>query len=217
MLSYVHKGKNMDKQILHSILETISAGAAINISFIEPFNEKNGDYIVSVSKTGRGRGGSRIIELCSVNDPKITLSNLTINGQSKPLGTSVSEYISSVVVGNNTYGDEEVTKMPKQKEKVEVSKKQPKIKAEKPATVAAKKVANILGNILKNKPTVAFKIIGQRNLPEATGEWFVSRFSFEDDKLTMELVGYENKELKFSFDSEMHGHLIRDVSLIELT
>ena len=204
----------MDKQILHSLLEATSIGSSINISFIEPFNTLNGDYTVIVSKSGRGRGGSRIIELRSIADAERVFSTLNINGQEKLLGTSVSEYILGVIVGNNTYGTDEATSMPKEKDTV--NKKQIKIKAEKPNVIAARKVANILGNILKNKPGVAFKIIGQRNLPEATGEWFVSKFSFEDQKLTMELVGYENKELKFSFNSDTHGHLIRDVSIIEV-
>ena len=204
----------MDKQILHSLLESTSIGSSINISFIEPFNTLSGEYTVVTSKAGRGRGGSRIIELRSIADGNKTLSTLNINGQEKLLGTSVSEYICGVVIGDSTYGTDEAPSMPK--EKIVTNNKQIKVKAEKPNVIAARKVANILGNILKDKPGVAFKIVGQRNLPEATGEWFVSKFSFEDQKLTMELVGYENKELKFSFNSETHGHLIRDVSIIEL-
>ena len=204
----------MDKQILHSILGTVSVGSSITISFIEQFNSLSGDYIVTVSKAGKGRGGSRIIEICSVINPCVMLTSLNIDGKEKCLGTSVSEYISSVIIGNNTYGNEEAVPMPK--EKTVSIKKQTKIKAENPSIIAAKKIANILGNILKDKPAVAFKIIGQRNLSEATGEWYVSSFIFEDNKLVMDLTGYENKELKFKFNSELHGHLIRDVSIIDL-
>ena len=202
----------MDKQILHSILETTLLGTQANISFNDPFNNLNGDYIITVSKSGRGRGSSRIIELQSANNPSITLASLNINGKERMLGTSVSDYISGVIIGNNTYGSEEAIKMPKDKK----DKKDKKINLEKPAVIAARKLANILGNILKDKPNVAFKIIAQRNLPEATGEWYVSKFSFEDQNLTMDLVGYEKKELRFSFNSETHGHLIRDVSIIDV-
>ena len=207
--------ENMDKQILHSILETTLLGTHANISFNDPFNNLNGDYIITVSKSGRGRGSSRIIELQSANNPSITLASLNINGKERMLGTSVSDYISGVIIGNNIYGSEEVIKMPKDKKDKSV-KKQNKIKLEKPAVIAARKLANILGNILKDKPNVAFKIIAQRNLPEATGEWYVSKFSFEDQNLVMDLVGYEKKELKFSFNSETHGHLIKDVSIIDV-
>jgi hypothetical protein len=206
----------MDKQILHSIFETATAGQQINISFIDPFNDLNGDYILTASKSGRGRGGSRVIELKSASDSSITLTSLNINGQQKLLGTSVSEYISGVIIGNNIYGTEEKFKMSKEKKEKPI-RKNSAIKEEKPAVIAARKVAYILGNILKNNPSVAFKIIGQRNLSQATGEWNVSKFLFEDQKLTMELVGYEKKELKFSFDSETHGHLIKDVSIINIT
>lgn len=206
----------MDKQILHSILETATVGEQITISFIDSFNNLNGDYILTVSKSGRGRGGSRIIELKLASDTSISLTSLNVNGQQKMLGTSVSEYISGVIIGNNNYATEEKFKMPKEKKEKSV-RENSENKQDKPAVVAARKVANILGNILKNNPSVAFKIIGQRNLSEATGEWYVSKFLFEDQKLTMDLVGYEKKELKFSFDSETHGHLIRDVSIINLT
>ena len=121
----------MDKQILHSVLETVTAGMVIGVAFHEPFAELSGDYTVLQSKTGRGRGGSRVLELASVANPEDTFGALEIDGKQKALGTGTSEIFASLTVDGKVHGLEDPAETVRKAPRV---KRAPK--ADAPAAVA---------------------------------------------------------------------------------
>lgn len=95
----------MDKYILHSLLQDkVAKGSIVNIKFCEPFASYSGKYLVNESKTGRGRGGSRVIELQAV-DSGLRLTTFYVDGKDKLIGTAVSEYFDSIEIDSVTYAD----------------------------------------------------------------------------------------------------------------
>lgn len=95
----------MDKYILHSLLQDkVAKGSTVDIKFREPFAAHSGKYLVDESKTGRGRGGSRVIELQAV-DSGLRLTSFTIDGKDKLIGTAVSEYFESITIDGTIHAD----------------------------------------------------------------------------------------------------------------
>lgn len=97
----------MDKHVLHSVLETLNAGDTCDLAFTDPYAALSGSYRILVSKVGRGRGGSRVIEVASLDNPKDTFGALEIDGVERLLGTGTSQFIRSITIGGVTHGDEE--------------------------------------------------------------------------------------------------------------
>lgn len=221
----------MDKHILHSVLETLTAGASVTINFNEPFTDLTGDYTVIASKVGRGRGGSRVIEIAPSSDLSDSFGALEVEGKEKALGTGTSEYISTITVDGKTYGMEDP---------IEASRKpaarRPRSPGGTDGTTAApvtgrqraagqrarvdsdvaqgQRVAKALGDILTENPTTNFKLVGNARSSELNGEWKVASFEYSTNLLTMELIDIDNPERTLSFDSTVHGANVRDAQVI---
>lgn len=223
----------MDKHILHSVLETLTAGNNITINFNEPFEELSGDYMIMASKVGRGRGGSRVIEIAPVGNPDDAFGALEIDGKEKALGTGTSEYINTIVFDGKTFGMEDP---------VETSRKAgvrrprnagtdgqtaaPVTARQRAASKRARvnsdvaqgqRVAKALGDILTENPATNFKLVSSNRTSELNGEWKVASFVYADNALQMHLVDIDNPDRVFEFDSIVHGVEVRDAQVIEVS
>jgi hypothetical protein len=216
----------MDKHILHSVLESVTAGSNITINFHEPFAELSGDYTVLVSKTGRGRGGSRVLEVASVASPEDTFGALEIDGKEKLLGTGTSEVIATLVIDGKTFGLEdpiETARKPNVRRArtagetdYSTSKQRETTKRARVSSNVAQgaRVANAMGQILTDNPVTTFRIVGKDRNAAFNGQWKVESFNYVTDCLTMNLVGLEDSSQTFAFDSSVHGADVRDVQVI---
>jgi hypothetical protein len=215
----------MDKHILYSVLESLTAGMTATINFNEPFAALSGDYTIVASKVGRGRGGSRVIEIAPVTNPDDSFAALEIDGKQRALGTGTSEYISTMIVDGKTFGLEDPmetnrsttrTKRPSG-ETVSV----PRTKRERTAssnasasTAQSQRVANVMGGILAENPATNFKIIAKDRTSTMNGEWRVDSFNYADNALSMRLINIDDATQIFEFDSNTHGAEIRDIQVI---
>ena len=217
----------MDKHILHSVLESLTVGQALTINFTEQFADLTGDYTVLVSKVGRGRGGSRVIEIASVTNPSETFGALNVDGKDKLLGTGTSEFIGTIVIGDKTYGLEDP---------IETARKTPNVKAGrstseggtatkrvvkqravlKSSTAQASRVAKALSEVLATNPVTTFNLVATTKTAPFHGEWTVSSYTYEEDVLKMSLVGLNDPDRKFEFDSNLHGTGIKDAQVISV-
>lgn len=217
----------MDKHILHSVLESLTVGQALTINFTEQFADLTGDYTVLVSKVGRGRGGSRVIEIASVANPSETFGALNVDGKDKLLGTGTSEFIGTIVIGDKTYGLEDP---------IETARKTPNVKAGrstseggaatkrvvkqravlKSSTAQASRVAKALSEVLATNPVTTFNLVATTKTAPFHGEWTVSSYTYEEDVLKMSLVGLNDPDRKFEFDSNLHGTGIKDAQVISV-
>lgn len=217
----------MDKHILHSVLESLTVGQALTINFTEQFADLTGDYTVLVSKVGRGRGGSRVIEIASVANPSETFGALNVDGKDKLLGTGTSEFIGTIVIGDKTYGLEDP---------IETARKTPNVKAGRSAseggtatkrvvkqravlkssTAQASRVAKALSEVLATNPVTTFNLVATTKTAPFHGEWTVSSYTYEEDVLKMSLVGLNDPDRKFEFDSSLHGTGIKDAQVISV-
>lgn len=217
----------MDKHILHSVLESLTVGQALTINFTEQFADLTGDYTVLVSKVGRGRGGSRVIEIASVANPSETFGALNVDGKDKLLGTGTSEFIGTIVIGDKTYGLEDP---------IETARKSPNVKAGrstseggtatkrvvkqravlKSSTAQASRVAKALSEVLATNPVTTFNLVATTKTAPFHGEWTVSSYTYEEDVLKMSLVGLNDPDRKFEFDSSLHGTGIKDAQVISV-
>lgn len=217
----------MDKHILHSVLESLTVGQALTINFTEQFADLTGDYTVLVSKVGRGRGGSRVIEIASVVNPSETFGALNVDGKDKLLGTGTSEFIGTIVIGDKTYGLEDP---------IETARKTPNVKAGrstseggtatkrvvkqravlKSSTAQASRVAKALSEVLATNPVTTFNLVATTKTAPFHGEWTVSSYTYEEDVLKMSLVGLNDPDRKFEFDSSLHGTGIKDAQVVSV-
>ena len=217
----------MDKHILHSVLESLTVGQALTINFTEQFADLTGDYTVLVSKVGRGRGGSRVIEIASVANPSETFGALNVDGKDKLLGTGTSEFIGTIVIGDKTYGLEDP---------IETARKTPNVKAGrstseggtatkhvvkqravlKSSTAQASRVAKALSEVLATNPVTTFNLVATTKTAPFHGEWTVSSYTYEEDVLKMSLVGLNDPDRKFEFDSSLHGTGIKDAQVVSV-
>lgn len=217
----------MDKNILHSVLETVTVGQTINISFTDPFAELTGDYLVLQSKTGRGRGGSRIIEIQSATDSSRVISSLEIDGKDKILGTGTSEFIASLTVDGKVHGFEDLSETPRKVRAADHSeqkntnpaknryaKRQNSGESISTAILISQKVATALGNVLAENPKSVFKLTGKNTGSHITGEWQVKSFTHEENVLRMECVDTQNAERTLSFDSSIDGVNVKDAEVV---
>lgn len=206
----------MDKLILHSVLETVTAGQTININFNEPFAELTGDYLVLQSKTGRGRGGSRILEVRSVDDSSRVISTLQIDGKEKSLGTSTSEYFVTLTVEGKVHGLEAPADSTRSvKARTVATKRETKVvEKTNQKSLISQKVASALGTVLADNPKTVFKLTGRGPGSNITGEWQVQSFTHEDNVLRMECVDTQNSERTLSFDSSVDGENLKDAEVV---
>lgn len=223
----------MDKHILHSVLETLTAGMTATFNFNEPFTDLTGDYTIVASKVGRGRGGSRVIEIAPVDSPDDSFGALEIEGKTKALGTGTSDYISTIVIDGKTYGMEDPieasrktgvrrprnagtdgqTAAPVTARQREAGKRA-RVNSE---AAQSQRVAKALGEILTENPVTNFKLVSSNRTSELNGEWKVASFEYADNNLKMQLVDIDNAERTFDFDSTVHGVEVRDAQVIEVS
>jgi len=206
----------MDKNILHSVLETINAGQTININFNEPYAELTGDYLVLQSKTGRGRGGSRILEVQSVTDSTRIISTLQVEGKDKALGTATSELFANLTVDGKVHGLEDPAEAPRAvKVRTAAVNRENKIvqKTNQKAAVSHK-VASALGAVLAENTNPVFKLTARTAGSHITGEWQVRSFTHEDNVLRMECVATNDSERTLSFDSSIDGESLKDAEVV---
>ncbi len=86
------KSKIMDKSVLKSAIAGLTAGQNINLTFVGAKSHLTGDWSVVKIKTGKGKGGSKLMEL--VNGDKETLTT----------GTPESQYILNMTIDGNMIG-----------------------------------------------------------------------------------------------------------------
>lgn len=222
----------MDKHILHSVLETLTAGNNVTINFNDPFADLSGDYMVMASKVGRGRGGSRVIEIAPVGSPDDAFGALDVDGKEKALGTGTSEYINTIVFDGKTYGMEdpiETSRKPAVRRPrnagtdgqtaapVTARQREAGKRARVSSDVAqGQRVAKALGDILTENPVTNFKLVSSNRTSNLNGEWKVASFQYADNSLQMHLVDIDNPDRTFEFDSIVHGVEIRDAQVIEV-
>lgn len=221
----------MDKHILHSVLETLTAGNTVTINFNEPFADLTGDYNIVSSKVGRGRGGSRVIEIAPVGNPEDSFGALEIDGKEKALGTGTSEYINTIVFDGKTFGLEDPiettrktgVRRPRNVAGTDGQTAAPVTGRQREATKRARvssdvaqsqRVAKALGDILTENPVTNFKLISSNRTSELNGEWKVASFEYADMTLKMQLVDIDNADRTFAFDSTVHGVEVRDAQVI---
>jgi len=220
----------MDKHILHSVLETLSAGMTATINFNEPFTDLSGDYTILASKVGRGRGGSRVIEIAPVSNPDDAFGALEIDGVEKALGTGTSQYIATMIVDGKTFGMEDPIEASRKtgvrrprnagtdgQSAAPVTARQRE--ASKRARVSSdiaqgQRVAKALGDILTENAATNFKLVAKDRTSPMNGEWKVVSFEYTDSNLMMHLVDLDNPGRTFEFDSIVHGVDVRDVQVI---
>jgi len=221
----------MDKHILHSVLETLTAGMTATINFNEPFSDLSGDYTIITSKVGRGRGGSRVMEIAPVGNLEDAFGALEIDGKEKALGTGTSEYIATMVIDGKTFGMEDPietsrksgVRRPRNPDGLDGATPAPvtarQREAGKRARVSsdiaqAQRVAKALGEILTENPVTNFKLVAKDRNSPMNGEWKVASFEYGNSNIAMHLVDLDNPERKFEFDSTVHGVDVRDVQVI---
>jgi len=206
----------MDKHILHSVLETLTAGNNITINFNEPFEELSGDYMITASKVGRGRGGSRVIWIAPVSNPDDEFGALEIDGKEKALGTGTSEYINTIVFDGKTFGMESPIETSR---KTGTARQRETVKRARVSSDVAQRqrVAKALGDILTENPATNFKLVSSNRTSELNGEWKVASFVYADNSLQMHLVDIDNPDRIFEFDSTVHGVEVRDAQVIEVS
>jgi len=220
----------MDKHILHSVLETLSAGMTATINFNEPFTDLSGDYTILASKVGRGRGGSRVIEIAPVSNPDDAFGALEIDGVEKALGTGTSQYIATMIIDGKTFGMEDPIEASRKtgvrrprnagtdgQSAAPVTARQRE--ASKRARVSSdiaqgQRVAKALGDILTENAATNFKLVAKDRTSPMNGEWKVVSFEYTDSNLMMHLVDLDNPGRTFEFDSIVHGVDVRDVQVI---
>ena len=211
----------MDKNILHSVLETVTAGQTINIVFNQPFTELTGDYLVLQSKTGRGRGGSRVLEIRSVTNPERSFGALEVDGKEKTLGTGTSDCFSTVTVNGKVHGLEdpaEATRKPRtaRSDGSTATPRKPASStpvARSTSSTVGQKVATALGDVLQQNPSTVFKLTGKSTGSHLTGEWRVTSFTRENGVLQMECVDVTNSERTLSFNSSVDGVNLKDAEV----
>jgi len=222
----------MDKHILHSVLETLTINSTVTINFNEPFTDLSGDYTVLASKVGRGRGGSRVIEIAPVGNPDDAFGALEIDGKEKALGTGTSEYISTIVVDGKTFGMEDPIETSRKAgvrrprntgtdgqtaapvtARQRASNKRARVSSD---AAQSQRVAKALGDILTENPVTNFKLVSSNRSSELNGEWKVASFTYADNNLQMHLVDIDNPDRVFEFDSIVHGVEVRDAQVIEV-
>lgn len=91
-VSSKEKNKHMDKSVLKSAIAGLTAGQNINLTFVGAKSHFTGDWSVVKIKTGKGKGGSKLMEL--VNDTQETITT----------GTPESQYILNMTVDGNMIG-----------------------------------------------------------------------------------------------------------------
>lgn len=215
----------MEKVILKSILDPeskqccVKDGTAVSLEFHSPFNVLNGDYIVTESKAGRGRGGSRLLKVTSVTDPAMVIDTLQVDGEPKALGTPTSEYFKCVVVDGTRYEGENIqTPAPTPFHREPTGFYQRSDQREKAearvagATVTKSQLAtNALQKILSENPN-AHILLGTHSNNKAhplNGEWVVESSTVEGNAMVLNLRGLNNTNLTAQFDVQ------RDIGLID--
>jgi hypothetical protein len=232
----------MDKRVLFSVLETVTVGSTVGLSFGAPFTELTGDYTVVVSKTGRGRGGSRVLEVHPVSNPDDVFGALVIDGKEKALGTATSDVILAITFDGVTHGD---ATQPETVAEVDTGDDAPVTKhsevavaatprvtkrqsraAAKESTLSALSLAvtKALGDVLLQNPNSNFKLVGRGTNSPITGEWKVTSFTKDTGILRMECVelaperrdenGNAVPPRTLSFDSSVDGHNLKDAEVL---
>lgn len=87
------KSKHMDKNQLRSVFSSLTAGQSLEINFGGPRAHLSGTYRVERTRTGRGKGGSRLVDMVRDSD-----------GLALTTGTPDSNSIVNLVVGGERIG-----------------------------------------------------------------------------------------------------------------
>jgi hypothetical protein len=88
----------MNKQTLKTVLESIVSGDTIDVTFAGEKTVLSGSYKVLYSKIGRGKCGSRLASIQSMQDQSIT-----------SIGTKENDMIVNIVHNGQKYGFESMT------------------------------------------------------------------------------------------------------------
>lgn len=213
----------MQKDILKSILDPeskqycVKDGTAITLEFHTPFNVLDGDYTVTETKAGRGRGGSRLLKIAAVADPQMVIDTLQVDGEPKALGTPTSEYFKCVVVDGVRYEGENIqTPAPSNLKRPASGFYQRSDQREKAearvanAAVSKSQIAtNALQKILSENPNAHILLGTHNKIHPLNGEWCVENSVVEGNAMVLSLRGLNNTNLVAEFDVQ------RDIGLID--
>ena len=92
--------KKMNKQTLRTVIEGLVSGQTIHINFLGSKAHLTRDYTVVKTKTGKGKGGSKLVEL--VDSAKNCITT----------GTPESDLILNITVKGETFGFENEAQIP---------------------------------------------------------------------------------------------------------
>jgi len=97
----------MDKQIFRTAVDNANVGSTLTLGFVSGHEHLNGDYEVIVSKIGRGRNGSRVLEVKNLQSGE-TLTGLEDGDKFRLFGSGCSDFVVSLAVNGVRVEDAEV-------------------------------------------------------------------------------------------------------------
>jgi hypothetical protein len=99
----------MNKGILKILFSRTVVGEELVVNFIPQYKQYSGKYKITLSKVGRGKSGSRVVELQHLETGE-KLTRMTIpGGEQRDFGTAVSDIILNVTHNGVMYGDTDTT------------------------------------------------------------------------------------------------------------
>ncbi len=86
----IERYNGMDKKQLKALIEGLTSGEKVSVTFLGDLAERTGDYEVVETKTGRGKGGSKLVTLKAADGTLVTT------------GTPQSDKILHIVTADGT-------------------------------------------------------------------------------------------------------------------
>lgn len=188
----------MDKEVLKSVLGALKAEDVVDMNFVGDFKNLNGQYKVIKVGTGKGKGGSVVMEVMNTSTGN-TLSTLTMpNGKAHFLGTPVSEYVLNVTSNGKLHGVQNESELPR-------------------AFPRTKEAGNEMRDLLKplvGRATPTKLLIASEKAPEFNGTWLVSNAKLNAGRhgqVSLTLVDVNDPKRTRDLWSYRHGAVIDSI------
>lgn len=192
----------MDKQSLHKVLMSIPIGqdgvpledTFITINFLQEYKTFSGEYKVLESKSGRGKGGSRVVRLMDTKTGQL-LEGLTVGDKLRGIGTPVSDYILNLTMNGVTTGSEEEGSSPKDFPRDEV----------------AARALNAVMRPLKDKEGTKIRVVSSQ--PDYNGEWTVVGGKLSAGRFGQVILDLVNGDRAIELWSYRHSGIIESLTI----